>query len=190
MNSASPGKPVAKVELDEVQRNQFIDWRLSGLSFDEIKTKLKNTFGIAVPSVKTVKLLWRRLSKDVAPWQWLRPSNISALGWEISRREALKKLEDPRTPFEQRKSIIIFLETGRYHKPAPVHLKNARENSAPASTENKPSVEMENPLDDDAKLEEVRLLLFGPNPYGEPVPDSSDTPASTESADGASRTNA
>jgi hypothetical protein len=110
----------------------------------------------------------------VMKWQKLRPDHASPLGWEITRRDANQKLEDPMLPFEQRKAILKFLETGRYQKPNAAHPDPEAPNS-PASNDDRENGAQANPLDDQEKLDEVRRQVFGSAPNSKnptPKPDS------------------
>lgn len=159
---AKPLSPKSQLmKLTEDQRGQIIDWLLTGKSCVTIKDSVEKDFGLALDTIRPIRRFWTKTRPLVMKWQQLRPDFVSTLGWELTRREAVKKLEISTTAYEQRKAILKFLETGRYHKPGPGEENPASPNHGGKKQE---PVEETNPLDDDEKLRQVRIEVFGSAP--------------------------
>jgi hypothetical protein len=162
-------------QMTDAQQCQFVIWMLTGMSCAKAHTELKDKFGLKDISIHQVKRYWQGESPLVLAWQRFRKKHVTPVAWEMTRRSAVKKLEDPKLPFEERIVIIKFLETGRFQKTRDA--ETLREN--PQRQKKTPEGERidteENPLDDDAKLDEIGLVLFG-SPEDEPSP-SDDTKA-------------
>jgi hypothetical protein len=159
-------------KMSEELQTQFVIWMLTGVSCEKAYTELKGKFGLKDISIHQVKRYWQGESPLVLAWQRFRKKQVTPVAWEMNRRSAIKKLEDPNLPFEERILIIKFLETGRFQKTKDAELSSGNPQGKKKELENEQTSTYDNPLDDDARLEEVRLAVFGPAP-GEIIPDSS-----------------
>ena len=162
-------------QMTDEQQCQFVIWILNGMSCEKAYTELKDKLGVEAKSIHQVKRYWQGESPLVLAWQRFRKKQVTAVAWEMNRRSAVKKLEDPNLPFEERIRIIKFLETGRFQKTKDEESSSANSSKGKKQPESGQISAEENPLDDDAKLDEIGVALFG-SPEDEPPPSTEAEP--------------
>lgn len=144
------------LNLEPERHAKLCDWLVNRVGLPKIKELIKDNFKIEV-TIRQIEWFWKMAKKPIEKWQESIPANVPPLAWEAVRRYYERALNDPQSTPEQIKNALLFLRTGGTMNPNTAQTGHGKE-------EKKEPVEEVNPLDDDEKLRQVRIEVFGSAP--------------------------